>query len=70
MPNMDGVTATRILRGRGFSLPIVGVTGNALEEDINNFCLAGANEVLTKPISIAKVERLLKQYAPSTNTAS
>ena len=45
MPVMDGATATRRLREKGLTIPIIGVTGNALEEDINTFIQAGANEV-------------------------
>jgi CheY-like chemotaxis protein len=43
---MDGVTATRLLRERGLTLPIIGVTGNALEEDLEAFRQSGADEVL------------------------
>jgi CheY-like chemotaxis protein len=43
---MDGMTATRLLRERGITVPIVGVTGNALDEDIRSFVEAGANEIL------------------------
>jgi CheY-like chemotaxis protein len=46
MPVMDGVTATQILRAGGLSLPVVGVTGNALEEDIQSFMAGGADEIL------------------------
>ena len=46
MPVMDGMTATRLLRERGITVPIVGVTGNALDEDIRSFVEAGANEIL------------------------
>jgi CheY-like chemotaxis protein len=45
---MDGVTATRLLRSRGFTLPIIGVTGNALEEDLEAFRHSGADEVLVR----------------------
>lgn len=48
MPVMDGVTATRILRAGGLSLPVVGVTGNALDEDIRSFIGGGANEILVR----------------------
>jgi CheY-like chemotaxis protein len=48
MPVMDGMTATKILRGRGSVTPIVGVTGNALLEDLNAFQAAGANEILVR----------------------
>ena len=46
MPVMDGMTTTRLLRERGITVPIVGVTGNALDEDIRSFVEAGANEIL------------------------
>ena len=46
MPVMDGVTATQIIRAGGLSLPIVGVTGNALDEDIQSFMAGGADEIL------------------------
>jgi CheY-like chemotaxis protein len=48
MPIMTGVTATRILRERGYTLPIVAVTGNALAEDILAFREAGANDILVR----------------------
>jgi len=66
MPVMNGIEATRILRDRGFSsLPIVAVTGNALVEDQKAFLHAGANEVLTKPISKSKLEAAISNYAPA-----
>ena len=52
MPNMDGPTATREIRALGYSGIIVGVTGNALAEDIDLFILSGANRVLPKPLEI------------------
>jgi CheY-like chemotaxis protein len=48
MPVMDGVTATRLLREGGIALPVVGVTGNALEEDIRSFMNGGATEILVR----------------------
>ena len=52
MPNMDGPTATREIRGLGYSGIIIGVTGNALAEDIELFMTCGANKVLPKPLQI------------------
>lgn len=43
MPIMNGVVATQILRSHGISVPIVAVTGNALQEDVEAFQMAGAN---------------------------
>ena len=51
MPVMDGVTATRLMREGGIALPVVGVTGNALEEDIRSFMNGGATEILVSPVA-------------------
>ena len=50
MPEMDGPTAVKEMRSRGFVGIIVGVTGNAHASDIATFTLAGANEVMIKPL--------------------
>jgi hypothetical protein len=36
----------------GYDGPIFGVTGNALQSDVNYFKKCGANEVLAKPLDI------------------
>ena len=60
MPVMDGVTATSNIRGLGYTGQIIGVTGNALSEDINYFLNNGANIVLMKPLSISTLDEYLK----------
>ena len=62
MPVMDGLEASRRIRAGGFDVIIVGVTGNALAEDIREFCAAGANFVLTKPVSVARLQEQLARY--------
>lgn len=51
MPGMDGSEASTTLRAMGYENMIVGVTGNALEEDKRSFIEAGADVVLSKPTS-------------------
>jgi len=58
MPVMDGVTATSTIRRLGYKGRIIGVTGNAMQEDVNLFLSNGADKVLTKPLSFA----LLNEY--------
>jgi CheY-like chemotaxis protein len=53
MPVLNGPDATQRLRDMGFTLPVIGVTGNVLPEDREHFMLCGANVVLPKPISLA-----------------
>eukprot|EP00597_Dinobryon_sp_UTEXLB2267_P017381 CAMPEP_0201112334 /NCGR_PEP_ID=MMETSP0812-20130820/77187_1 /ASSEMBLY_ACC=CAM_ASM_000668 /TAXON_ID=98059 /ORGANISM="Dinobryon sp., Strain UTEXLB2267" /LENGTH=640 /DNA_ID=CAMNT_0047375655 /DNA_START=533 /DNA_END=2455 /DNA_ORIENTATION=- len=55
MLRMHGPDATAIMRkDLQYSGPIIGVTGNALPEDIAKFIASGANSVLTKPLTRAK----------------
>ncbi|KAJ1401950.1 CheY-like superfamily, partial [Ochromonadaceae sp. CCMP2298] len=51
MPRMNGPTATKTLRDMGCDLPIVGVTGNVLADDLQFFMEHGLNFVLTKPLT-------------------
>ena len=57
---MNGPDATRTLREHGFTLPIIGVTGNVLPADKEHFLAAGANQVLPKPLNLAS---LLSAYS-------
>ena len=59
MPNMDGPTATREIRALGYPGIIIGVTGNALAEDIELFMRCGANKVLPKPLRIEEMMKTL-----------
>ena len=60
MPVMNGLDATRQLRKSGFCHLIVGVTGNVMDDDINEFIDAGADMVLPKPFDMELFDKLLK----------
>lgn len=53
MPEMSGPDTSRALRASGHKLPIIGVTGNVLPDDIQCFMAAGANAVFPKPIILS-----------------
>eukprot|EP00597_Dinobryon_sp_UTEXLB2267_P007451 CAMPEP_0170083156 /NCGR_PEP_ID=MMETSP0019_2-20121128/18559_1 /TAXON_ID=98059 /ORGANISM="Dinobryon sp., Strain UTEXLB2267" /LENGTH=484 /DNA_ID=CAMNT_0010298375 /DNA_START=719 /DNA_END=2170 /DNA_ORIENTATION=- len=59
MPVMNGVEATKQLRMGGYKNLIVGVTGNVLEDDVNEFLTAGADLVMFKPLKMAQLSTLL-----------
>jgi PAS domain S-box-containing protein len=62
MPEMDGITATKIIRQTAKSQPyIIALTANALEED-RQICLdVGMNDFISKPLVIAELTEALKK---------
>lgn len=62
MPNLNGPDATRELIKQGFSTLVIGITGNVLPEDIKTFIDSGAYDVLGKPFSIDKLEKIFGTY--------
>jgi len=66
MPEMDGLEATRQIRKRGFSLPIIAVTADAMPDDQNRCAAAGMNDYLSKPVRASALEAALKQAIGKT----
>jgi PAS domain S-box-containing protein len=64
MPEMDGLTATRLIRAdeRFSQLPIIAMTANAMTGDKENSLAAGMNDHITKPILPAKLTAVLLHW--------
>ena len=60
MPNMDGPTATREIIALGYQAPIFGVTGNALDSDVEYFTSCGARKIFTKPLDLNEFIKYLR----------
>ena len=62
MPHLDGYELARALRGRGDRTPIVALTANVVAEDLTRCVEEGMNDTLTKPFSMAEMERTLRRW--------
>ncbi len=62
MPNMNGFDATKTLRDRGFSKPIVILTGSESEEDRKRAKEAGCNDYVLKSLEMAGMETAIDHY--------
>ncbi|KAJ3686881.1 hypothetical protein LUZ61_016045 [Rhynchospora tenuis] len=60
MPNMDGVEATRTLRGMGISTKIVAITTDS--NSMGAFLDAGADEFILKPLNFPALADILKGF--------
>lgn len=65
MPNMDGYKATSMIRKledeKKRNIPIIAVTANAFEEDVERAFAAGMNGHIAKPIKVAQLKSTLSQ---------
>jgi signal transduction histidine kinase/CheY-like chemotaxis protein len=64
MPDMDGLQATRVIRGlpEGESLPVIAMTAAAMDEDRQECLAAGMNAHVSKPIDPRELARVLLKW--------
>jgi len=66
MPGMDGYEATRLIRAmdtpRAKTIPIIAMTANVFQEDIEKCLNAGMNNHIGKPLDIDEVLEKLRKY--------
>ena len=60
MPNLNGVGTARLLRSNGYNGLIIGITGMTESQDIEDFRAAGADCVLTKPVTLEDLDPLFQ----------
>jgi signal transduction histidine kinase/DNA-binding response OmpR family regulator len=68
MPLMDGITATQRLREREVAahaarLPVIGVSAHAMQGAREECLLAGMNDFVAKPYTMAELARALRRHA-------
>ncbi len=69
MPEMDGIEATRIIRGKlGLvSLPVIAITAHSMEGDREQCLRAGMNDYLPKPIDRDQLFRAIHKNLPESS---
>ena len=65
MPIMDGYEATKAIRHIDKNIPIIALSANALESEIEKTKSAGMNEYLAKPINFEELFDTLNRYINS-----
>ncbi len=68
MPVMDGYTAVKILRAKGYIKPIIAMTANAMQEDRQRCLAAGCNDYLAKPVQREQIYSILEKHLSGTTT--
>lgn len=70
MPNMDGLTFLKTIRGEGIKTPVIMCTTEAEKSRVIAAIQAGANNYVVKPFSTdtmaEKIEQTLKNLAAAT----
>ena len=70
MPEMDGFTATEIIRrlpGAKKDTPIIALTADAMKEDREKCLNIGMNDYISKPFRLEEIELALKKYLKRTD---
>jgi PAS domain S-box-containing protein len=62
MPEMNGIEATAALREKGYTLPIIAVTANALKGERDKCLESGMNDFLTKPFKKDDLVPILEKW--------
>ncbi len=75
MPELDGLTATHLIRAKETRdhfphLPIIALTANAIEGDRQQCLAAGMDDYLSKPFDQEQLLAVLQRWAPATTAAA
>ena len=68
MPGMDGIEATKQLRGMGYKEPVVALTANAVAGQSDIFKKNGFDDFISKPIDIRQLNSVLNKMVRDKQT--
>jgi CheY-like chemotaxis protein len=70
LPNMNGYEATRILRQKNITTPIIALSAGVMSQEDSKRIEQGFNALLTKPVDSKKLQQTLRKFLPQLNTAA
>ena len=62
MPKMDGIEATKIIKGMGYQQPIIALTANAVMGQADMFLGNGFDDFIAKPIDLRQLNAMLNKF--------
>jgi|GEM_PF-1316260 len=62
MPIMGGLEATKRMRDKGFNKPIIAITANVMQDDIQSYHNAGCDAVIPKPVDKQAFFDIIYEY--------
>jgi CheY-like chemotaxis protein len=62
MPLMDGLEATRQIKGQKPELPVIALTANAFDTDRQKALEAGCDDFMSKPVSAEKCLQTIAKF--------
>jgi CheY-like chemotaxis protein len=62
LAKIDGVEATRVIKGKNKNVPIIALTSYAMKGDKELFFAAGFDKYMSKPIEISEFLKKLEKY--------
>lgn len=70
MPNLDGATATSVIRSFDTKTPIIAMTGNIEEYDLVTYLENGMSDILAKPFTREDLYNMLSKHLLTPNETS
>ena len=69
MPVVNGLEATKTLRQKDISVPIIALTAHAMRGDRDKCIDAGCNDYIPKPVDPTQLRRILTKYLSTADVS-
>lgn len=66
MPKINGFETTKIIRKKGYTIPVIAVTAFEKQEIVDKAREAQINDVIAKPFEAYKLFRMIRKYVENS----